>query len=215
MMAKMYEIMNTSQQQTQVNAKAIANMERRIAQMAEDQRRRDNRKLPSNTEVNPNRTQRAGKEHVNSVETEWRSVTMEDLVGKESENKDEKDVQKEEQSTVAGDTRILKEICERNEQIKMPTPVTVRLTVKASEALLGTLPKKEKEPGSPLITVTVDSKHNAATGRPIHKGLTGEVDKCDCQGWRIFLPRGFLGNGVRKSGGCTGTDFGMSIFGDS
>ncbi|KAI3493128.1 hypothetical protein L1887_42207 [Cichorium endivia] len=38
---------------------------------------------------------------------------------------------------------------------KTPIPNTVRLTIKASEALLGTLPKKEKDPGSPLITATI------------------------------------------------------------
>ncbi|KAI3779986.1 hypothetical protein L2E82_09775 [Cichorium intybus] len=53
------------------------------------------------------------------------------------------------------DTRILREICEKNEKSNTPTPDTVRLTIKASEALLGTLPKKEKDPGSPLITATV------------------------------------------------------------
>ncbi|KAI3752666.1 hypothetical protein L2E82_24701 [Cichorium intybus] len=53
------------------------------------------------------------------------------------------------------DTRILQEMCERNGKSKVPTPNTVRLTVKASEALLGTLPKKEKDPGSPFITTTV------------------------------------------------------------
>ncbi|KAI3515758.1 hypothetical protein L1887_14662 [Cichorium endivia] len=190
MIGKMYELVNTSQQQTQANAKAIANMEREIAQMAEDQCRRDIGKLPSSTEVNPNHTQRAGKEHVNVVQTEWRKVTMEYLIGKESETKDKQEVQKEEQPTVVGikqkkkvkkakskqdapsgpsinqplwdelrnapeDTRILREMSKRNKQIKMPTPEMVRLTVKASEALLGTLPKKEKDPGSPLITVTV------------------------------------------------------------
>ncbi|KAI3504154.1 hypothetical protein L1887_32699 [Cichorium endivia] len=109
MMAKMYELADASQQQSQAHAKKIANMERQIAQMAEDQRRRDNGKLPSNTKVNPNHTQRACKEHVYAVETVWRNVTMEDLVGKGSENKDEegdhnedKEVQKEEQSIVAG-----------------------------------------------------------------------------------------------------------------
>ncbi|KAI3518390.1 hypothetical protein L1887_07072 [Cichorium endivia] len=46
-------------------------------------------------------------------------------------------------------------MCERNGKSKVSTPDTVRLTVKASEALVGTLPKKEKDPGSPLITTTV------------------------------------------------------------
>ncbi|KAI3700820.1 hypothetical protein L2E82_45458 [Cichorium intybus] len=53
------------------------------------------------------------------------------------------------------DTKILQEMCEKNGIFKTPTPGMVRLTVKASEALLGTLPKKERDPGSPLITVTV------------------------------------------------------------
>ncbi|KAI3767465.1 hypothetical protein L2E82_17595 [Cichorium intybus] len=208
MIAKMYELVNASQQQTQANAKAIANMERQIAQMAEDQRRRDSGKLPSNKEVNPNHTQRAGKEHANVVETEWRKVTEDDLIGKESEikteksedktkegdpDKEDKEVQKEEQTVIAGikqkkkdkkakkkqevpsmpsapsinqplwdelknapeDTKILQEMCIKNEKFKVPTLKTVRLTVKASEALLRTLPKKEKDHGSPLIIVTV------------------------------------------------------------
>ncbi|KAI3506371.1 hypothetical protein L1887_28728 [Cichorium endivia] len=53
------------------------------------------------------------------------------------------------------DTRILQEMCEKNGKCKTPTPDMVRLTIKASEALLGTLPKKERDLGSPLITVTV------------------------------------------------------------
>ncbi|KAI3779985.1 hypothetical protein L2E82_09774 [Cichorium intybus] len=77
---KMYEMFNTTQQQSQANAKAIVNMERQIAQMAEDQRKKDNRKLPSTTEVNPTHGQRAGKEHVNTVDAEWRKVTLEDLL---------------------------------------------------------------------------------------------------------------------------------------
>ncbi|KAI3691391.1 hypothetical protein L2E82_49750 [Cichorium intybus] len=46
LVAKMYKMFNTTQQQSQANAKAIVNMERQIAQMAEDQRKRDNGKLP-------------------------------------------------------------------------------------------------------------------------------------------------------------------------
>ncbi|KAI3691390.1 hypothetical protein L2E82_49749 [Cichorium intybus] len=53
------------------------------------------------------------------------------------------------------DTRILQEMCEKNGKRKTPTPDTVRLTIKASEALLRRLPKKEKDRGSPLITATV------------------------------------------------------------
>ncbi|KAI3766053.1 hypothetical protein L2E82_16101 [Cichorium intybus] len=53
------------------------------------------------------------------------------------------------------DTRILQEMCEQNGKSKAPTPKTVRLTVRANEVLLGTLPRKEKDPGSPLITTTV------------------------------------------------------------
>ncbi|KAI3503606.1 hypothetical protein L1887_32052 [Cichorium endivia] len=52
------------------------------------------------------------------------------------------------------DMKILQEMCKKNEKFKVPTPKMVRLTVKASEALLGTLPKKEKDSGSPLITVS-------------------------------------------------------------
>ncbi|KAI3723972.1 hypothetical protein L2E82_35736 [Cichorium intybus] len=227
LVAKMYEMFSATQRQSQANAKAIANMERQIGQMAEDQRKRDNGKLPSATEVNPTHGQRAGKEHVNNVEAEWRKVTLEDLLelGSEAElekeekvqekvemkeesmkgtgekeipveegtrPKEDKDVQEEEQSTIAGikqrkkdkkgmkkqeapkptglsmnqplwdelkdapeDTRILQETCEKNGKSKTPTPDTVRLKIKASEALLGTLPKKEKDPGSPLITTTV------------------------------------------------------------
>ncbi|KAI3509086.1 hypothetical protein L1887_24112 [Cichorium endivia] len=66
-------------------------MERQIAQMAEDQRKRDNGKLPSTTEVNPTHAQRAGKEHVNAVEAEWRKVTLEDLLESESEVESEKE----------------------------------------------------------------------------------------------------------------------------
>ncbi|KAI3740310.1 hypothetical protein L2E82_30738 [Cichorium intybus] len=154
--------------------------------------------------VNPTHNQRAGKEHVNTVEAEWRKVTLEDLLDSGSkeefekgetvqEREETKEIkEEEEQSTVAGikkkkkdkkgkrkqeapeprgplinqplwdelkdvpeDTRILQEMCERNEKSKTPTPDTVRLTIKASEALLGTLPKKERDPGSPLITTTV------------------------------------------------------------
>ncbi|KAI3523477.1 hypothetical protein L1887_01646 [Cichorium endivia] len=219
MIAKMYEMVTATQQQSQANAKVIANMERQIGQMAENQQKRDDGKLPSTTEVNPTHGQRAGKEHVSTVESGWRKFTLEDLfevgemepeerekvLGKleteESKDKEspveegtqlEKKVREEEQSAVAGikqkkkdkkgkrkqeapksmgplinqprwdelkdapeDTRILQEMCERNGQSKAPTPNTVRLTVKASEALLGTLPKKEKDPGSPLITTTI------------------------------------------------------------
>ncbi|KAI3517546.1 hypothetical protein L1887_16761 [Cichorium endivia] len=217
MITKMYEMITSTQQQSQANAKAIANMERQIGQMAENKQKRDDGKLPSTTEINPTHGQRAGKEHVNTVESEWRKVTLEDLfeVGDQEENEEvlersesDKDedkgspveegtqpeikVQKEEQSAVAGikqkkkdkkgkkkqeapktagplinqprwdelkdapeDTRILQEMCEQNGKNTVPTPKTVRLTVKASEALLGTLPKKEKDPGSPLITTTV------------------------------------------------------------
>ncbi|KAI3709665.1 hypothetical protein L2E82_39431 [Cichorium intybus] len=202
-------------------------MERQIAQMAEDQRKRDNGKLLSTTEVNPTHGQRAGKEHVNTVEAEWRKVTLEDLlesgneaesekeeevkgnveiekenrkdtelkeipVEKEPQPKEDKDVQEEKQPIIAGikqrekhkkgkkmqeapkstgpsmnqplwdelknapeDTIILQEMCEKNGKSKTPTPDTVRLTIKASEALLRTLPKKEKDHGSPLITATV------------------------------------------------------------
>ncbi|KAI3504155.1 hypothetical protein L1887_32700 [Cichorium endivia] len=45
------------------------------------------------------------------------------------------------------DNRILKEMYKENEQIKMPTPETVRLIGKASEALLGTLPLLSLWPG--------------------------------------------------------------------
>ncbi|KAI3792130.1 hypothetical protein L2E82_06000 [Cichorium intybus] len=66
-------------------------MERQIGQMAEDQRKRDNGKLPSTTEINPTHAQRAGKEHVNAVEAEWRKVTMDDLLGCESEVESQKE----------------------------------------------------------------------------------------------------------------------------
>ncbi|KAI3492941.1 hypothetical protein L1887_42436 [Cichorium endivia] len=217
MITKMYEMVTSTQQQSQANARAIANMERQIGQMAENKQKRDDGKLPSTTEVNPTHGQRAGKEHVSTVESEWRKVTLEDLfeVGEQeekeealgrSESEEDKDkgspveegtqpeieVREEEQSAVAGikqkkkdkkgkkkqeapktagpfinkprwdelkdapeDTRILQEMCEQNGKNTVPTPKTVRLTVKASEALLGTLPKKEKDPGSPLITTTV------------------------------------------------------------
>ncbi|KAI3700688.1 hypothetical protein L2E82_45325 [Cichorium intybus] len=220
LVAKMYEMFNTTQQQSQANAKAIANMERQIAQMTEDQRKRDNGKLPSTTEVNSTHGQRAGKEHVNTVEAEWRKVTLEDLlesgnevesekeeevnekveiekenrkdtelneilVEKEPQPKEDKDVQEKKQPIIAGikqrkkdkkgkkkqeapkstglsmnqplwdelknareDTRILQEMCGKNGKSKTPTPDTLRLTIKASEALLETLPKKEKDPGT-------------------------------------------------------------------
>ncbi|KAI3511064.1 hypothetical protein L1887_18207 [Cichorium endivia] len=215
MITKMYEMFTSTQQQSQANARAIANMERQIGQMAENKQKRDNGKLPSTTEVNPTHGQRAGKEHVSTVESKWRKVTLKDLfevgeieqeereevLGKlepeESKDKEspveegtqiEKEVREEEQSAVAGikqkkkdkkgkkkqeapkstgplinqprwdelkdapeDTRILQEMCEKNRQCKAFTPDTVRLTVKASEALLGTLPKKEKDPGSPVL----------------------------------------------------------------
>ncbi|KAI3516107.1 hypothetical protein L1887_15017 [Cichorium endivia] len=146
---KMNEFMAASQQQTQANSKAIANMERQIAQLAEGQRKRDSGKLPSNTEVNQNHTQRAEKEHVNAVdscipEKVWRNVTVEDLMG--TENKDEE---------APEESRILKEMCKEKEKVKVHTPEKVRLRVKASEDLLGTFPKKEKDPGSPYNTVTV------------------------------------------------------------
>ncbi|KAI3691323.1 hypothetical protein L2E82_49646 [Cichorium intybus] len=194
-------------------------MERQIGQMAADQQKRDSGKLPSATEVNPTHNQRPGKDQVNTVESGWRKVTLEDLfevgsevklgeedkvlgseegkeegipVEKETQPEIDKEVQKEEQSTIAGikqkkkdrkgkkkqeapkpmrplmnqplwdelkdapeDTIILQEMCEQNGKSKAPTPKTVRLTMKASEALLGTLSKKEKDPGSPLITTTV------------------------------------------------------------
>ncbi|KAI3739827.1 hypothetical protein L2E82_30239 [Cichorium intybus] len=111
LMKKMNEFMTVSQQQTQANSKAIANMERQIAQLAEDQRKRDNGKLPSNTEVNPNHTQCARKEHVNAV-----------------------------------DSCVPEKVWRKR---KKSAPYS------QSEALLGTLPKKEKDTGSPFITVTV------------------------------------------------------------
>ncbi|WP_218646227.1 hypothetical protein, partial [Pseudomonas reactans] len=64
----MYDMVTATQQQSQANAKAIANMERQIGQMAADQQKRDNGKLPSATEVNPTNNQRQGKEQVNTVE---------------------------------------------------------------------------------------------------------------------------------------------------
>ncbi|KAI3739126.1 hypothetical protein L2E82_29520 [Cichorium intybus] len=128
---KMNEFMNASQQQTQANTKSISNMEWQIAQLAVDQRRKDDGKLYSNTEVNPTHTEHVRKEHVNVVE----SCVQEKL----------KDAPK--------DSRILKEICQEEEKVKVPKPEKVRLTVKAREALLGTLPKKEKNPGSPYIIV--------------------------------------------------------------
>ncbi|KAI3721526.1 hypothetical protein L2E82_32542 [Cichorium intybus] len=219
MISKMYDMVTATQQQSQANAKAIANMERQIGQMAADQQKRDNGKLPSATEVNPTHNQRLGKEQVNTVESGWRKVTLEDLfeVGSEARPEEKKKVlggeegkeggvpvengtqpeidekvQKEEQPTIAGikqkkknkkekkkqeasrstgplmnqplwdelkdapeDTRILQEMYEQHGKSKTPTPKTVRLTVRASEALLGILPRKEKDPGSPLITTTV------------------------------------------------------------
>ncbi|KAI3781166.1 hypothetical protein L2E82_11170 [Cichorium intybus] len=100
-----------------------------------------------------------GKKHVNAVETEWRKVTEEDLVEKEGESKtkeskeksEESDQVKEDKENALEDMKILQEMCRKN---KAPTPDMVRLTVKASEALLGTLPKKERDHGSPLMTVT-------------------------------------------------------------
>ncbi|KAI3723870.1 hypothetical protein L2E82_35631 [Cichorium intybus] len=191
----MYEIFNATQQQSHANAIAIVNMERQIAQMAEDQRKTDNGKLPSTIEVNLTHGQRAGKEHVNTVDAEWRKVTLENLlesgneagskeeevkeevesekenredkelkeipVEKEAQPEENKDGQEEKQPTIdelknaPEDTRILREMCEKNGKSNIPTPDTVRLTIKASEALSGTLPKKEKDPGSPLITATV------------------------------------------------------------
>ncbi|KAI3739158.1 hypothetical protein L2E82_29555 [Cichorium intybus] len=191
MISKMYDMVTATQQQSQANTKAIANMERQIGQMAADQQKRDNGKLPSATEVNPTHNQRPGKEQVNTVESGWRKEGKEGGVPVENGTQPEIDekVQKEEQPTIAGikqkkkekkkqeatrstgplmnqslwdelkdapeDTRILQEMCKQNGKNKVPTPKTVRLTVRASEALLGTLPKKEKDPGSPLITTTV------------------------------------------------------------
>ncbi|KAI3505830.1 hypothetical protein L1887_28116 [Cichorium endivia] len=174
----MYEMFNTTPQQSQANSKAIANMVRQIAQMAEDQRKRDNGKLPITTEVNPTHAQRAGKEHVNVVEAEWRKVTLDDLlesgseaesekeeikteeeqVEKEPQPQEDKEVHKEDQPMVAGIKQRKKDKKGKkksNKEDKTPTPEMVRLTVVASEALLGTLPKKERDPGSPLITITV------------------------------------------------------------
>ncbi|KAI3674838.1 hypothetical protein L2E82_51954 [Cichorium intybus] len=91
MIAKMYEMVTATQQQSQANAKAIANMERQIRQMAEDQQKRDSGKFPSATEVNPTHNQRPGKEQVNTVESRWRKVTLEDLFEVGSEVKLEKE----------------------------------------------------------------------------------------------------------------------------
>ncbi|KAI3723923.1 hypothetical protein L2E82_35685 [Cichorium intybus] len=114
MIAKMYELVNAREQQTQANAKDIANMERQIAQMAEDQRKRDSGKLP-------------------------RKVTEEDLVEKEGENKNE-----ESKSDDSDQVKMDKEVQEEEQP-----------SVVAGRGLLGTLPKKERDPGSLLITVTV------------------------------------------------------------
>ncbi|KAI3509059.1 hypothetical protein L1887_24084 [Cichorium endivia] len=146
----MNEFMAISEQKTQANSKAIAKMERQIPQLAEDQRKRDNDKLPSNTEVNLNHTQRVRKEHVNAVDNctpqkVWRKVTMKDLVGAPSEPSINQPLWNE-LNDAPEDSRILKEICKEKEKLKVPTPEKVRLTVKASEALLETLPKKENDP---------------------------------------------------------------------
>ncbi|KAI3723559.1 hypothetical protein L2E82_35221 [Cichorium intybus] len=74
-------------------------MERQIGQMAADQQKRDSGKLPSATEVNPTHNQRPGKEQVNTVESGWQKVTLEDLfeVGSEVRpGKEEKALRSEE-----------------------------------------------------------------------------------------------------------------------
>ncbi|KAI3751985.1 hypothetical protein L2E82_23082 [Cichorium intybus] len=192
MIAKMYEMFSATQQQSQANAKAIANMERQIGQMAEDQQKRDSGKLPITledlfevgSEVKPEKGEKVpgseeGKEEGIPVEKgtqpevdkEVQEEEQSMIAGIKQKKKDKKGKKKPEASKPIGplinqplcdelkdapeDTRILQEMCERNGKSKVPTPDTVRLTVKASEALLGTLPKKEKDPGSPLITTTV------------------------------------------------------------
>ncbi|KAI3752667.1 hypothetical protein L2E82_24702 [Cichorium intybus] len=113
-----------------VTNNAPGTQEEMFAKMYEmDQQKRDSGKLPSATEVNPTHNQRPGKEQVNTVESGWRKVTLEDLfevgsevklekeekvlgseegkeeetpVEKETQPEIDKEVQKEEQSTIAG-----------------------------------------------------------------------------------------------------------------
>ncbi|KAI3510726.1 hypothetical protein L1887_17859 [Cichorium endivia] len=208
LVTKMYEMFNATQQQSQANAKAIANMEKQIGQLAENQRKSDNGKLPSTTEINLTHGSEAELEKEEQVkeEIEIKEENKEEMeekeipVEKEPHREKDKDVQEEKQSTIAeikqrkkekkgrkrqkvpestgpsinqplwdelkntpDDTRILQEMCDKNGKSKTPTPDTVRLTIKASEALLGTLPKKEKDPRSPLIIATVGDVVNRNT----------------------------------------------------
>ncbi|KAI3752080.1 hypothetical protein L2E82_23242 [Cichorium intybus] len=147
----MNEFTNASQQQTQANAKAIANMERQIAQLAEYQRRRDNGNLPSNTEVNPNHTQRAAK---GTRECRGRLCTRKGM----------KEGRTEGQSIVA--TLKKKKKTPRSKK-KQGTPSNPSINQLLWEELkdapeatrilkeMCTLPKREKDPDSPYIIVTV------------------------------------------------------------
>ncbi|KAI3751894.1 hypothetical protein L2E82_22986 [Cichorium intybus] len=119
-------------------------MERQIAQMAEDQRKRDSGKLSSTTEIKPNHTQRAGKEHVNAVDAEWRKVTMKDLLGYESgiEGPDrEKEVKNESESKV--DVEVKKEEKEMTIE-KEPQPKKDKDAQEEKQPIIAGIKQKKK-----------------------------------------------------------------------
>ncbi|CAI9281597.1 unnamed protein product [Lactuca saligna] len=64
------EFITQTYQKVDTNSKSIADIEKQIAQLAEQIRKREDDKFPSTTTVNPSHTQRLGKEHqVNQVIT--------------------------------------------------------------------------------------------------------------------------------------------------
>nr|KAJ0198196.1 hypothetical protein LSAT_V11C700362320 [Lactuca sativa] len=228
---KIMEFITQTYQKTNTNSKSIAAIEKQIAQLAEQIRKREDGKFPSTTTVNPSHTQRPGKEHqVNEVITLRSGKKVDNKVSAPTLDNDidtevifdekeefEKDSKSEKQKEAKGNddskvgelgvevntapypsdlekpasfpfgkrgpkmedmwdlfsqvkiniplvklikevpsyAKFLKDLCVKKRKLQAHLPKKIDLTEHASSIISNKLPPKLKNPGAPLISVTL------------------------------------------------------------
>ncbi|XP_071687805.1 uncharacterized protein [Rutidosis leptorrhynchoides] len=154
----------------EVQNKSIGALAKEIGNVAESKENRESGTIPSYTVLNPNHKDQGKGHSVNMIGT-LRS-------GKKYDNKvGEKEVVQQESSKspivldedevkinlplldaikqVPSYTKFLKDLCTQKRKQRATIPKKVELTEHLSAVVLGTLPPKFKDSGTPLIAVTI------------------------------------------------------------
>nr|KAJ0201457.1 hypothetical protein LSAT_V11C600325610 [Lactuca sativa] len=157
------------------NSKSIAAIEKQITQLVEQIGKREDAKFPNTTTVNPSHTQRPGKEHqVNEVIMLHSGKKVDNKISAPTLDNDsdievifdekeefEKDFNLKKVSKVKlikevpSYAKLLKDLCVQKCKLESNHPKKIDLTEHASSILSNKLPPKLKDPGAPLIFVTL------------------------------------------------------------